>query len=41
MPSVIEVVSTASIGQVVEELALVIQCLDAREIDGQVLYLPL
>lgn len=41
MPGVIEVVSSASIGQAVEELALIVECFDDGDLDAQVLYLPL
>ncbi len=41
MPGVIEVVSSASIGQAIEELALIVECSDDGDLDGQVLYLPL
>jgi predicted nuclease of predicted toxin-antitoxin system len=41
MPGVIEVVSSASIGQAVKELALIVECFDNADLDAQVLYLPL
>lgn len=40
MRGVIEVVSSAPVGQAVADLVLVIQCLDPPDLDGQVLYLP-
>ena len=41
MPGVIEVISSASIGQLVEELVLVVECYEGGDLEGQVLYLPL
>jgi hypothetical protein len=41
MPEVIEVISSASIGQLVEELVLVVECYEGGDLEGQVLYLPL
>ena len=41
MSGVIEVVSSASIGQVVGELALIVECFEDRDLDAQVLYRPL
>ena len=41
MPGVVEVISSAPIGQIVEELVLIIECYEDGDLDGQVLYLPL
>jgi len=41
MPGVIEIVASAPIGKVVEDLALIIECLGDGELDDQVLYIPL
>lgn len=41
MPGVIEVISSAPIGQLVDDLVLVIECYEDGDLDGQVLYLPL
>jgi predicted nuclease of predicted toxin-antitoxin system len=41
MPGVIEVISSAPIGSLVEELALIVECYEDGELEGQVLYLPL
>ena len=41
MPGVIEILATAPVGQCVQELLLVVQCCEASDLDGQILYLPL
>jgi hypothetical protein len=41
MPGVIEAASTAPIGQVVADLALVAECLEPGDLDRQVLCIPL
>lgn len=41
MPGVIEVRTDAPIGQVIEEILLILECLAAGELEGQILYLPL
>lgn len=41
MPGVIEVISSAPIGPVLEELALVVECYEDGDLEGQVIYLPL
>jgi len=41
MPGVIEIVTSASIGKAVEDLALVLECLADGELNDQVLYIPL
>ena len=41
MPGVIEVVPGASLGAVIEDLALVVESHDQGELEGQVIYLPL
>ena len=41
MPGVIEIVSSAAIGQAVEELSLVTECYEDGDLEGRVLYLPL
>lgn len=41
MPGVIEIVSSATVGQAIEELVLICECYEAGELEGQVLYVPL
>jgi len=41
MPGVIEIVSSASIGKAVEDLALIIECFADGELEDQILYIPL
>jgi hypothetical protein len=41
MSGVIEVISSAPIGSLVEELALVVECYEDGDLEGQVIYLPL
>jgi len=41
MPGVIEILATAPVGQCVQELLLVVECCEASDLDGQILYLPL
>ncbi|WP_089729056.1 DUF5615 family PIN-like protein [Candidatus Thiosymbion oneisti] len=41
MPGVIEIVASAPIGKVVEDLALILECLGDDDLDDQVLYIPL
>lgn len=41
MPGVIEVRTDASVGQVIEDILIILECLTTGELDGQILYLPL
>lgn len=41
MPGVIEVVAATPIGKAVEELVMMVECLSADELAGQVLYVPM
>jgi hypothetical protein len=41
MPGVIEIPLTAPLGVVIEDLALITECFDPGEIEGQILFLPL
>lgn len=42
MPGVIEVLEhTATTGSVIEDLLLLLECVTAEEIDGQIFYIPL
>jgi hypothetical protein len=41
MPGVIEVVAGASLGAVIDDLALVVESHDHGELEGQIIYLPL
>lgn len=41
MPGVIEVVAGASLGAVIDDLALVVESHDQGELEGQIIYLPL
>jgi len=41
MPGVIEVLARAPIGQVVDDLLLVLQCSEAEDFRDRVFYLPL
>lgn len=41
MPGVIEVLASASIGNTVEDVALVLECLGQGDLADQVLYIPL
>ena len=41
MPGIIEVISSAPIGPLVEELALVVDCYEDGDLERQLLYLPL
>lgn len=40
MPGVVEVIAAASIGQVIDDLELLILCSQSDEYEGQVLYIP-
>lgn len=40
MPGVIEIVAGASLGAIIEDLALVVEAGEAQELEGQVIYLP-
>jgi hypothetical protein len=41
MPGIIEVVAGARLGAVIEDLVLVAEVCDPRELEGQIIYLPL
>lgn len=41
MPGVFEIGRAAQIGQVIDDLLLIVECSDDREWEGQVRYLPL
>ncbi|EKV03653.1 hypothetical protein Lepto7375DRAFT_5963 [Leptolyngbya sp. PCC 7375] len=41
MPGVIEVRTDAPIGQVIEDILLILGCIAKGELEGQILYLPL
>jgi len=41
MPGIVEVIATAPIGRIIEDLVLLSQCSLECEYDGQVLYIPL
>ena len=41
MPGIVVVGQTLAIGQVIEDLALLVECSDEGEWEGQVIYLPL
>lgn len=40
MPGVVEVIAAASVGQVIDDLELLILCSQSDEYVGQVLYIP-
>jgi hypothetical protein len=40
MPGVIEVTSDASIGRVIEDILLILNCSMEGELEGQIQYLP-
>ncbi len=40
MPGVVEVIATAPIGQVIDELYLFVCCAQPDEYEGQVLFIP-
>jgi Domain of unknown function (DUF5615) len=40
MPGVVEVIATAPIGQIIEDLELLISCSQPREYEGQVIFIP-
>jgi hypothetical protein len=40
MPGVIEVTSDASIGRVIEDILLIVNCSMEGELEGQIQYLP-
>ena len=41
MPGVIEIPTNAPIGQVIEDVLTVLECIATGELEGQILYLPL
>lgn len=41
MPGVIEVRTDASTGQIIDDLLIVLECIQQGEMEGQILYLPL
>jgi Domain of unknown function (DUF5615) len=41
MPGVIEIHTDASIGRIIEDLCMILECGTAEDLDGQVYYLPL
>lgn len=41
MPGVIEIPTDASIGKVIEDLFIILECCVAEDLDGQIYYLPL
>ncbi|MFQ4136948.1 DUF5615 family PIN-like protein [Nodosilinea sp. PGN35] len=41
MPGVIEIHTDASIGRVIEDLFMVLECATSGDLDGQIYYLPL
>lgn len=41
MPGVIEVRTDAPIGQIIEDILIILECIAAGELEGQILYLPL
>jgi len=41
MPGVIEIRTDASIGKVIEDLFLILECCGVEDLDGQIYYLPL
>lgn len=41
MPGVIEVRTEAPIGQIIEDILLILECIATGELEGQILYLPL
>ncbi|MEM7793293.1 MAG: DUF5615 family PIN-like protein [Cyanobacteria bacterium P01_C01_bin.118] len=41
MPGVIEVRTDAPIGQIIEDILLILECIATGELEGQILYLPL
>ena len=41
MPGVIEVRTNAPIGQVMEDILTILECIATGELEGQILYLPL
>lgn len=41
MPGVIEVRTDVAIGQVIDDILIVLECLEKGEMEGQILYLPL
>jgi hypothetical protein len=41
MPGVIEIHTDASIGRVIEDLCIIIECSTPKDLDGQIYYLPL
>ena len=40
MPRVIEVRTDAPIGQIIEDILLILECISTGELEGQILYLP-
>ena len=40
MPGVIEISTDAPIGRIIEDILVLVECSQAGELDGQVLYLP-
>ena len=40
MPGVIEVRTDAPIGQIIEDILLILECISTGELEGQILYLP-
>ncbi|MDJ0702594.1 MAG: DUF5615 family PIN-like protein [Leptolyngbyaceae cyanobacterium MO_188.B28] len=41
MPGVIEVRTDVPIGQIIEDILLILECISTGELEGQILYLPL
>ena len=41
MPGVIEVRTDAPIGQIIEDILMILECIATGELEGQILYLPL
>lgn len=41
MPGVIEVRTDAPVGQIIEDICLILECIVTGELEGQILYLPL
>jgi hypothetical protein len=40
MPGVIEIVTDAPIGRVIEDMLILIECSQEEELEGQIQYLP-
>ena len=41
MPGVIEVKTAAPVGQIIEDILIILECIATGELEGQILYLPL